>query len=127
MQHAFKTTLQSAPWAIILGTDCPGLGISDVQQAVEAMRKGTDAVAGPTFDGGYYLLGLHRASASLFREMPWGTENVWEMTRKKLDQLGWNYTTTTWRHDLDRPEDLDHFPHLAQFRSIPSPSGRGLG
>ncbi len=115
MQHAFETTLRSAPWAIILGTDCPDLEVSDLQQSIDAMRNGIDAVAGPAFDGGYYLLGLRQTSASLFREMPWGTENVWEMTRKRLEQLGWSYTTTTWQHDLDRPEDLEHFPNLPDF------------
>jgi rSAM/selenodomain-associated transferase 1 len=125
MQHAFESTLRSAPWAIILGTDCPDLETSDVQQAIDAMHNGANAVAGPAFDGGYYLLGLRRASASLFREIPWGTESVWEITRNRLEQLGWNTTTTTWHHDLDRPEDLDHFPNLPNFRIIPSPSGRG--
>ena len=115
MQYAFETTLHSNPWAIILGTDCPELEASDVQQAVDALSNGADAVAGPAFDGGYYLLGLRRTSASLFRQMPWGTENVWEITRNRLEKLGWNTTTTTWHHDLDRPEDLDHFPNLPDF------------
>ncbi len=118
MQHAFETTLRSTPWAIILGTDCPDLQTSDVQQAIDAMRSGVDAVAGPAFDGGYYLLGLRRTSASLFREMPWGTENVWEITRNRMEQLGWNYTTTSWQHDLDRPEDLQNFPNLPVFYEI---------
>ena len=115
MQHAFETTLRSAPWAIILGTDCPNLETSDMQQAIDAMRNGIDAVAGPAFDGGYYLLGLCRTSASLFREMPWGTADVWAITRDRLEQLGWSYTTTTWQHDLDRPEDLQHFQNLPDF------------
>ncbi len=116
MQHAFETTLRSAPWTIILGTDCPDLETSDVQQAIDAMHNGADAVAGPAFDGGYYLLGLRRTSASLFRQIPWGTGEVWEVTRDRLEQLGWSYTTTTWRHDLDRPEDLGNFPDLPDFR-----------
>ena len=115
MQHAFETTLRSTPWAVILGTDCPELQSSDVLQAIDDLRNGADAVAGPAFDGGYYLLGLRRTSASLFRQMPWGTENVWEITRNRLEKLGWSYTTTTWRHDLDRPEDLEHFPKLLDF------------
>ena len=115
MQHAFDTTLRSAPWAIILGTDCPELESNDVQQAVDAMHDGADAVAGPAFDGGYYLLGLRRTSATLFEEMPWGSGSVWEITQHRLKQLGWNTTTTTWHHDLDRPEDLKHFQNLPDF------------
>lgn len=115
MQHAFDTTLKSAPWAIVLGTDCPTLETSDVRQAVDAMQNGADAVAGPAFDGGYYLLGLRLTSASLFQQVPWGTSEVWAITRDRLEQLDWRYETITWHHDLDLPEDLKHFPDFQKY------------
>ena len=106
MHHAFRKALESAPWAIVLGTDCPELQTDDVQQAIETMRSGMDAVAGPAYDGGYYLLGLRQASSHLFENIPWGTEQVWTMTQDRLRTLGWSWATISWRHDLDRPEDL---------------------
>lgn len=112
MAHAFETTLLSAPWAIVLGTDCPELMTCDVQQAIDELRRGIDAVAGPAFDGGYYLLGLRRASPYIFEEMPWGTDQVWALSEERLGSLGWSWSITRTHHDLDRPEDLDYFPNL---------------
>jgi rSAM/selenodomain-associated transferase 1 len=106
MHHAFGKALESAPWAIVLGTDCPELQIDDVQRAIEAMQNGMDAVAGPAYDGGYYLLGLRQAPPRLFENIPWGTEQVWSMTQDRLRTLGWSWETIARRHDLDRPGDL---------------------
>jgi rSAM/selenodomain-associated transferase 1 len=108
MHHAFGKALESAPWAIVVGTDCPELQIDDVQRAIEAMQNGMDAVAGPAYDGGYYLLGLRQASSHLFENIPWGTEQVWAMTQDRLHTLGWSWETIARRHDLDRLEDLEY-------------------
>ena len=108
MHHAFGKALESAPWAIVVGTDCPELQTDDVQQAIETMRSGMDAVAGPAYDGGYYLLGLRQAPPRLFENIPWGTEQVWVMTQDRLRTLGWSWATIARRHDLVRPEDLEY-------------------
>lgn len=114
MAHAFDTALRTAPWAILVGTDIPELGTGDVQQAVGYLRGGMDAVIGPAFDGGYYLLGLRKTSPELFRQIPWGTEQVWPDTRDRLVSLGWSWATTARHRDVDRPEDLVHIPDFLQ-------------
>lgn len=114
MAHAFDAALRTAPWAILVGTDIPELGTADVQQAIEYLRGGTDAVIGPAFDGGYYLLGLRRTSPELFRQIPWGTEQVWPGTRDRLVALGWSWATTAPHPDVDRPEDLACLPESLQ-------------
>ena len=124
MHHAFGKALKTAPWAIVLGTDCPELQIDDVQRAIEAMQNGMDAVAGPAYDGGYYLLGLRQAPPRLFENIPWGTEQVWVMTQDRLRTLGWSWATIARRHDLDRPEDLEH---LKQAEFEPRRLGHILG
>jgi glycosyltransferase A (GT-A) superfamily protein (DUF2064 family) len=35
---------------------------------------------GSADDGGYYLLGMRKMVAGIFREIPWGTERVQELT-----------------------------------------------
>ncbi len=112
MQRAFDTALRSAPWAMVLGTDCPQLQTDDLRQAAAMLAHGADAVAGPAVDGGYYLLGLRRSCAALFSNMPWGTAEVWALTRERLETLGWSWSTLERYRDLDRPEDLDYFPDL---------------
>ncbi len=115
MHHAFETALRTAPWAILLGTDIPELRIRDVQQAVDAMGRGEDAVAGPAFDGGYYLLGLCQTSPFLFDGIPWGTDRVWATTQARLSALGRFWATIAWHRDLDGPQDLDWFPDLMDY------------
>ncbi len=112
MHHAFSSVLHHSPWAILLGTDCPNLSTDDLAQAIRSMQGGADAVVGPAFDGGYYLLGLRKPAATLFKNMPWGTADVWDLTRQRLHRLGWEYATLPRQHDLDRPEDLERFDNL---------------
>ena len=48
---------------------------------------------GPTFDGGYYLLGLNNLQPELFKNIEWSTETVFDATVnicKKL-QLSTSY------------------------------------
>lgn len=115
MCHAFDAALRAAPWAILVGTDIPELRARDMQRAVAAMESGVDAVVGPAFDGGYYLLGLRQTSSSLFDGIPWGTERVLAMTQARLWALGWAWTTITRRRDLDQPQDLADFPDLRGY------------
>lgn len=109
MHSAFASTLADCPWAILLGTDCPGLDYGDIQKAITLLCNGHDAVIGPAHDGGYYLLGLRQPFRELFADIPWGTDQVWDMTRQQLEQLGCRYATLRFQHDLDRPEDLQRF------------------
>jgi rSAM/selenodomain-associated transferase 1 len=112
MYSAFESTLTTCSWAILLGTDCPDLNYSDIQKAIELLHNGNDAVIGPAHDGGYYLLGLRQPLRKLFADLPWGTDKVWDVTRKHLERLGCRYATLRVQHDLDRPEDLQRFPEL---------------
>lgn len=117
MAHALHSALSTRPWALVVGSDCPGLLSADLALAVQALDAGSDAVLGPAADGGYYLLGLRCPAPALFTHMPWGTDRVLSLTRARLRQLGWRWQELPQRHDLDEPEDLLHFPGL-----VPSPS-----
>ena len=55
-----------------------------------ALVAGNDAVIGPSKDGGYYLIGLQQMNAGLFKDMPWSTERVADITRQRLRELGWS-------------------------------------
>ena len=111
MQNALQAALQQAPWAIIVGTDCPGLTPTDLHQAAERLEH-QDAVLGPAHDGGYYLLGLKSAPQDLFTDIPWGNARVAALTRARMHTLGWSWTELRLQHDLDRPGDLAISPRL---------------
>ncbi len=105
MAHALGTALAGADAAVLIGTDCPGLGSGQVRAALSSMGE-ADAVLGPVEDGGYVLLGLREAAEALFTDMPWSTAAVAQETRRRMAALGWRWRELPLLWDLDRPEDL---------------------
>ena len=124
MHNAFVETLQVADCAILIGTDCPEYDPPYLDAAFEVLRR-QDAVLGPAADGGYVLIGLRNSRASLFRGMPWGTNRVLAATRRRLQQLRWDWSELPVRHDVDEPGDLLRFPHLAKLAQTGPAMGSG--
>jgi uncharacterized protein len=106
MFHAFSRLCRQRE-ALVIGTDCPALRAAGLRTAAEALRERNDAVFVPAEDGGYVLVGLRHAVASLFHGIPWGSDRVMDHTRERLRNAGlrWRELPPSW--DLDRPEDLD--------------------
>lgn len=107
MHGALVRTLKEFSCAIVIGSDCPFLTIADLQATCEALAEGTPAVLGPALDGGYFLIALAAPAPSLFENVPWGTDEVLEITRDRLRQLDWTWHELAPRRDIDRSEDLD--------------------
>jgi rSAM/selenodomain-associated transferase 1 len=106
MAHAFHVTLADSRFAILIGTDCPALTGDHLREAAEHLAQDKDAVLGPAEDGGYVLLGLRRDEPRLFDGVAWGTAQVLDATRARLEGCGlrWHELPGLW--DVDRPEDL---------------------
>ena len=107
MFHAF-TRLCRQRAAMVIGTDCPALTATELRTAARALLlEGNDAVFVPAEDGGYVLVGLRQAVASLFDDIPWGTERVMDLTRERLRRAGlrWQELPPLW--DVDRADDFD--------------------
>jgi uncharacterized protein len=105
MFHAFSWLCRQRD-ALVIGTDCPALTVAELRSAAQALES-NDAVFVPAEDGGYVLVGLRHAIASLFYGIPWGTDRVMDHTRARLRSAGlhWHELQPSW--DVDRPEDLD--------------------
>ncbi len=114
MCHAAERALETSDAVLLIGADCPVLGAAHLLQALQWLANGEDAVLGPAEDGGYVLLGLRRSSAALFEKMPWGGDQVLEMTRSRLAGLGWRWRMLEPLWDIDRPEDLERWQRLRQ-------------
>lgn len=62
--------------AVLVGSDIPGLGRTEVAQAFRALGR-AQAVFGPAEDGGYWLVGLGpRRPPEPFRNVRWSTEHA---------------------------------------------------
>jgi uncharacterized protein len=94
---------------VIIGTDCPGIDRTILNQAVTALES-QDLVLGPAADGGYYLIGLRRRIPELFKSIAWSTETVRAKTLEIATALNLTYTLLPELSDIDRPEDLEHLP-----------------
>lgn len=114
MEEAFAGAFAAAPGGagegpvVIVGTDAPGVEEGLVLEAFRALerRGGPDLVLGPATDGGYYLLGLRGPAARLFREIPWSTDRVLDLTLERARDMGLGWELLRPLSDVDRPEDL---------------------
>lgn len=60
---------------VVIGCDCPDVTPADFAEAGRLLVQ-RDIVFGPATDGGYWLIGLRRSVPELFREIPWGSDQV---------------------------------------------------
>ena len=104
--HTFEAGAQAGYEAmVIMGSDCIQLQPHHLENAFSALET-HDAVVGPAEDGGYYLLGLRQPEPSLFREMPWSSEQVLPETLRRLEHLNKSYILLETLSDVDHLEDL---------------------
>jgi rSAM/selenodomain-associated transferase 1 len=109
MHRALSRVLAVHARVLLVGTDVPALRAPVLQSAACALDT-VDAVFIPALDGGYALVGLARAQAALFTDMPWSTPEVMQATRVRLRaaQLAWTELAPV--ADIDEPADLVHLP-----------------
>ncbi len=120
MQRAIETVTrenEATGATIIIGTDIPGLTADIISRAREGLNK-NDVVLGPAADGGYYLIGMKSAHQDLFKEIDWGTEQVFEQTRKKVKGLDLRLAELPILSDVDRPNDLDMIRSNSHYKDI---------
>ena len=105
MLHTFETLTVHGP-TLLMGTDCAVIAEAHLRRCAKLL-SGSDAVAVPVEDGGYILLGLHRALPSLFAGIDWGTEAVMEQTRARAASASIDLAELEPLWDIDNPEDYD--------------------
>lgn len=107
MFNAFQQILQEKRYkkTIIIGTDCPGIDTSLIEDAFEVLKE-KDIVIGPCKDGGYYLLGMSGLVLDLFVDIDWSTDRVFDQTMKKINNNNLSYGILKTLADIDTREDL---------------------
>jgi uncharacterized protein len=102
--HAFSL---GADKAIVIGTDCPQIKTETIVKAFEKLQV-SEVVVGPSYDGGYYLLGLRSLIPEVFHGIDWGTNLVFDQTMKRLRRNGINSERLEMLRDVDTVEDLSN-------------------
>ncbi len=106
MSHAFDLLFEKGhEHVIIIGTDCPDITPEIVEEAFRQLNS-NDIVIGPAEDGGYYLLGMNRYHATLFQDIQWSSEIVYNQTMKKIVDDNLRYYNLPVLADVDEEKDL---------------------
>jgi rSAM/selenodomain-associated transferase 1 len=113
MKYCFRSAFsQGLNRVIAIGSDIPDLPANIVDDSFSALTS-YDSVIGPSFDGGYYLIGFQRSRflPDVFKGINWGTH---EVAKETIDTLNRHHTTTyklpRW-NDIDTLEDLRRLYH----------------
>lgn len=108
MKHAFAGVLDEFTRAVLIGSDSPDLTPDVVDEAFNALEV-SQAVLGPSCDGGYYLIGFRSDTfpPEVFEGMPWGSDTVFSRTLERLREKGLSTHLLPLWLDVDRVEDLD--------------------
>jgi len=94
---------------VLIGSDIPDLALEFIEEAFITLNK-SDAVIGPAFDGGYYLIGFKDKTFSpqVFEGIAWGTQNVFDETVKKLKRFKRAVHALPYQRDIDTAKDLNY-------------------
>ena len=109
MLTASQNALESFDKVLLVGTDCPELTSSQIQNAAQQLNQ-HDTVMIPAFDGGYVLLGFKQVHTSLFSKITWSTSSVSAVTQQRIAVLEWSLILLEPLADIDEPDDLQHLP-----------------
>ena len=114
--------------AIVMGADVPLIDAATIAEAARLLREGaeTRVVIGPTFDGGYWLIGVRSAerAASLFTSMTWSTPDVFDETVRRARAAGLDIVLLPLQRDIDEPADLDWLKDELNRSSAECPATR---
>lgn len=113
MKNAFSVAFDSgAEKVVLVGSDVPGLSAGFITEALAALDT-CDAVIGPAYDGGYYLMGFRQVGflGEVFDGIEWSSDKVFARSieilkgqRRKI-------------HVLGKLEDIDSLADLKRFFS----------
>ena len=106
MAAAFREAFEAgAERVVIIGSDCPDVTGRLIDEAFGRLKSGVNVVLGPTFDGGYYLLGMDRFYPFLFENINWSTETVLSETCERASTAGLSVAQLIKLNDIDTEED----------------------
>jgi uncharacterized protein len=97
---------------VIIGSDAPDITCQDIQSAWSAL-KSHDLVIGPAEDGGYWLIGLRAEQPTLFENISWSSNVVFQQTFARAQSANLSIDLLRKLPDIDTVDDLRRFESRA--------------
>lgn len=93
---------------VIIGSDSPDLDSDIFNKAFSSLSR-NDVVIGPSFDGGYYLIGFNKETflSNIFDGIKWSRDRVFEDTMNILKIRKYKVSVLEKCHDVDTIDDLN--------------------
>lgn len=104
MYNAIDTTLKEYKSVVLIGSDIPLINHRDIELAFSILEN-NEVVISPTYDGGYYLIGMKQANLDIFK-MEYSTSSVYEETIEKIKSIGLSYGEGNIQLDIDDKKDF---------------------
>lgn len=107
MASAFEHCFVAAERVVLIGSDIPGLDARIIREAAVGLQE-VDAALAPVVDGGYCLLAFNQTGycPAVFERMPWSTDQVMNITLRRLEQHARQVRLLDTLRDIDTIEDL---------------------
>lgn len=92
---------------ITIGNDAPQLKVSHIWEA-EKQLQSKKFVLGPSTDGGFYLMGLHKShfDAAEFKKLAWQTSSLCKQLFQKITKTNISVVRLEYLFDIDTVEDI---------------------
>lgn len=119
MKNALETVLlKGYDKVILIGSDIPHIGTKDIIDTFAILTK-KDVVLGPSYDGGYYLIGMKEINEQIFSlNKSWGGQSVLKLTLSKIAEEQLSVGLAKQFRDIDTKEDLFAFMSKYEHTSI---------
>lgn len=105
MERLLEAGLAASARVVLIGSDSPDLPRQYLDEAFAALAS-RQVVVGPSFDGGYYLVGAAGRVPPIFRGIDWSTPQVWQQTVARLAEAGVAWHELPGWYDVDDGADL---------------------
>lgn len=89
----------------VIGADSPTLPLDYIVLALARLAQ-QPVVLGPSADGGYYLVAARPPVPPIFRQIAWGSAQVWQQTLERLQSAGLAAAILPGWYDVDEAQDL---------------------
>lgn len=125
LETVLQRALRESPAAVALGADSPGMPARLLENARDAFTE-SDAVLGPSEDGGFYLIGLKSCPDGLLSGIGWSQPDTYSQTLYRLQQEGMRVAVLERWFDVDTPEDLKRLQSLILSGTVSAPRTAGV-
>lgn len=104
MYNAISLSLNKYEDCVLIGSDIPMIIQQDIYLAFESLET-KDMVISPTFDGGYYLIGMKEKNKDIFN-IQYSTSSVFDETVDKIRSLEKTFGVGNIQLDIDDKNDF---------------------